>query len=663
MMATTRCSKSSRCSIDLRDWRARKRLPKRYGELLASSTRAVTAVAAVVWTRHAGGPWQVEHQLQLDELELDASAAQRDAHQRMLLAVASSGAGLIAAPQFDRAGSHAEANENLSPYLLVLAPVMVDGEPVALLELAQRAGSSPAARRGYLRLLETLAEIAGDFHRATRLRELTAAQDQWRQWAQFARRIHRSLDPRQTAYVLVNEARRLIECDRVCLLIRRRRKLQLQAVSGTESFDPRANFTRGVERLVGAALAVGEPLWIADDWRGLPPEIETPLQAYLDECHARSVAILPLEHEDGATGEKEIIGALLIEQFHAGLNAALRRRAEAVGLQATAALGNALEVERLPLARLSRGLAKVRWLATGRRLPRALTVGALLLAVLGALIVWPAELRISARGELRPAMRREVFAPLDGVVERLTARHGQQVEIDQVLAVLRSPELELQQRRVEGERQTALKRLEALAAGRVGKRFTTEEELREYRRLSAEEEEVKAELAGLSAQQAILEHQAAALTVKSPIAGEVLTWNPGELLTARPVARGQTLLTIAQTDGPWVLEVPLPDEQSGHVLESFQRAQSSGKQVAVEYMLATRPGEKLRGHLEAIAESTEADRDNRPSVRLTIALDDGQQSELRPGATAVAKIDCGQRSVGYVWLHDLIDTARGWLFF
>jgi hypothetical protein len=223
--------------------------------------------------------------------------------------------------------------------------------------------------------------------------------------------------------------------------------------------------------------------------------------------------------------------------------------------------------------------------------------------------------------------------------------------------------LELQQRRVEGERQTAQKRLEALAAGRLGKRFTTDEELQEYRRLTAEEAEVKAELAGLAEQQKILEQQAAQLTVKSPIAGEVLTWDVANLLMARPVARGQSLLTIAEVSGPWVLELQLPDEQAGHVLVAYQAAQAEKQQVPVEYMLATRPGEKLQGHIQAIAQSTEADRDNRPSVRVTIALDDKQLPELRPGATTVAMIDCGQHPLGYVWLHDLIDTVRTWLFF
>jgi len=29
----------------------------------------------------------------------------------------------------------------------------------------------------------------------------------------------------------------------------------------------------------------------------------------------------------------------------------------------------------------------------------------------------------------------------------------------------------------------------------------------------------------------------------------------------------------------------------------------------------------------------------------------------------VAKIACGRRSLGYVWLHELWDTVRGWLVF
>jgi multidrug efflux pump subunit AcrA (membrane-fusion protein) len=426
--------------------------------------------------------------------------------------------------------------------------------------------------------------------------------------------------------------------------------------------------------LATAALLTEEALWIEDDWHGLAPEVEQPLQAYLDECHARSVGILPLRVEVPATGSlvnsafertvrTKVIGALVVEQFQSGFDSALRQQTAVICEQGSTALSNALEVEQLPLAGLMRKVAATRWWLTLQGLPRTLLAAGLLL-LMGLLLTFvPAELRITARGELQPEERRDVFAPLDGVMDQIAVQHGKRVTAGEVLAVLRSPDLELQQRRVEGETQTARKRLEALGAGRVGKRFTTNEELQEYQRMTAEEAEIKAELAGLGEQEKILSQQQADLTVKSPLAGEVLTWDVANLLQARPVGRGQTLLVVANVAGPWVLELQLPDEQAGHVLAAYQQAQQQQRPVEVEYMLATQPGEKYGGQIKAVSLSTEMDREQRPSVKVSIALNDQRHPELRPGATATAQIACGQRALGYVWLHDLIDTVRTWLFF
>jgi hypothetical protein len=41
-----------------------------------------------------------------------------------------------------------------------------------------------------------------------------------------------------------------------------------------------------------------------------------------------------------------------------------------------------------------------------------------------------------------------------------------------------------------------------------------------------------------------------------------------------------------------------------------------------------------------------------------VEFDRSQIQQLRPRATAIPRIYCGQQSLGYVWLHDLIDTIR-----
>jgi hypothetical protein len=57
-----------------------------------------------------------------------------------------------------------------------------------------------------------------------------------------------------------------------------------------------------------------------------------------------------------------------------------------------------------------------------------------------------------------------------------------------------------------------------------------------------------------------------------------------------------------------------------------------------------------------------------PVVILKVALDEdelrnGASSDLRPGVSARAKIACGRKPLGYVWLHDIWDAAIEWLRF
>jgi hypothetical protein len=48
---------------------------------------------------------------------------------------------------------------------------------------------------------------------------------------------------------------------------------------------------------------------------------------------------------------------------------------------------------------------------------------------------------------------------------------------------------------------------------------------------------------------------------------------------------------------------------------------------------------------------------------VTVGVDHERIAERAPGAGVVARIHCGRRSVGYVWLHDLIEAVRSRIAF
>ena len=181
----------------------------------------------------------------------------------------------------------------------------------------------------------------------------------------------------------------------------------------------------------------------------------------------------------------------------------------------------------------------------------------------------PAEFTVTGPGELWPDHRREVFASTSGIVDQILVAHGDEVKPGQPLLVLRDPELESETPRILGEIATVNERLKGVQASRlVG--GTGPDAASRARQLTADEEELKERLRTLERQRQLIEERREALTLRSPIAGSVLTWEVAQHLSARPVERGQALLSIGETSGAWIVEVRVADKDAGHLLRARQ---------------------------------------------------------------------------------------------
>src|SRR5262249_51771338 len=64
----------------------------------------------------------------------------------------------------------------------------------------------------------------------------------------------------------------------------------------------------------------------------------------------------------------------------------------------------------------------------------------------------------------------------------------------------------------------------------------------------------------------IVEEQIESMKIRSPQEGIVTTWEVKRQLMGRPVDYGTELLQVAATDGEWILEVEVPDDDMGPVL-------------------------------------------------------------------------------------------------
>ena len=554
-----------------------------YGQFLPRVVSALAAVGGAVWTLNPEGRLALQYQINIQETNLRESEERQAQHGRLLYKALSGGEAILVPPysgpgEADRADGEVPA-ANPTEFLLLLGLLKTDLESVGLVEVFQRSDSSPTTQKGYLRFLIQMCELAGDFLKSHQLRHFSDRQTLWTQLEDFTRTVHISLDPREAAYTIANEGRRLVECDRVSVAIRKGRKCRIEAVSGQDLFDKRSNTIRLLGKLATAVVASGNPIWYTGDTRDLPPQVEEAVQEYVDEAHSKTVAVLPLrrppppeEDDPKKRVEREApIGALIVEQIEdSRVSASLTHRAEVVCQHSSTALANALEHQNLFLMPVWRTLGKTRWIVEARTLPKTLSIGGAVIALLLVLGFWPADFALEGKGTLEPVVRQNVFASVEGIVKDIPVGidHGAFVKANQLLVKLRSTQVEATLQEVVGKRNATTEELlsvqRELSAGRLLKP-------EERNRLIGRQSELKQTLTSLELQWDLYQKKQAELEVRSPIGGQIITWDLRNHLRDRPVQWGDQLMQVADPSGPWRLEVHMPENRLGHIAD-YQRA-------------------------------------------------------------------------------------------
>jgi multidrug resistance efflux pump len=94
-------------------------------------------------------------------------------------------------------------------------------------------------------------------------------------------------------------------------------------------------------------------------------------------------------------------------------------------------------------------------------------------------------------------------------------------------------------------------------------------------------------------------------------------------------------------------------------------AQAAGRDLRVDYILATDPGTRHQGVVKEIHEQAEVrgDEGNTVLVRVTIDPSRHEKEELGAGASVTARVACGKRSLGYVWFHDVLSFIQTQVLF
>jgi len=177
-------------------------------------------------------------------------------------------------------------------------------------------------------------------------------------------------------------------------------------------------------------------------------------------------------------------------------------------------------------------------------------------------------------------------------------------------------------------------------------------------RMAGELMQLRQETENIERELALLRQKQKQLTVTAPQRGQVVTWKVRELLLKRPVSRGQGLLTLANPDGPWELELNLPERRLVHV-----QAASANAPLDVTFVLSSHPGQTFHGRVVEIEQAAEVRGDEGNTLLVRVAVEKDQLPPLHDQTTVTAKLNCGRTSIGYAWFCDLIETVHSKVLF
>lgn len=673
-----------------------------YQHFLNSALSAIDAPAGAVWMRTPQGFLQIACQLNLDKVGLDAKRGGRQCHNEVLRMVFQA---TPPQPQMlepnGRLGAGPSPNSgvpaaNLTDYFALFAPIVsAERQSLGVLEIFQSPTHDPRLYPTFLNFTLQMAGYASQYHQFSTTRTTSGMEKSYTAVESFARLVHTSLNPTQVAYLVANEGRKVIEADRLCVGVRHaRKKITIEAVSGADVVEKASTHIRRMRRLMESVNAWGETLTFKGTKdEGLPPAVSQALDGYLAESTPKFLIVQPIrdEREDATpkAKEKKARSVLLMESFNPPEQTEpLVQRLEVIGKHAAPALYNAAEMKKVPLKALWWPILKVQEGLGGKA--RFFTIGGVVLAaaLLAALILIPTSLRMEAKGQLLPVEISQVFASRDGIVRDIKVKTNDVVGTGTPVVSLYSADLEDKLEKVQSD-------LNQARANEEGNRILLRDSSGRLNKGDEVDLNTKIKLAELtqaSLQQSLnalyssynvdrsrrggfflasVEDKNAAKRPAGTVRWTVLNDDKRSELLGRTVKPNEPLVRVANLEGPWHLELKVPQRNIGQILKAFgdpkmHKVDAAGKQyLDVDVLLASEGDRSYLGRMykdgiagEAVPNKTDQN-ENEPIVTADVKLNlpDIPQDQWVPpsqftsGLEVRTRIRCGDHSLGYAWFH------------
>lgn len=574
-------------------------------------------------------------------------------------------------PDQESAGGHNGAADER--FLMLMSPVYDRKESCCgTLELVQRGDISASAKDGYLRFLNQIAKLFQRWHEHQDLNRLSKSADKWTEKVDFINEVHGTIDTKETAYSIANEARRLLNADRVSVAKWNGRRCKVVAISSQDKFDNRANVVKKLSNVATASVSGDTPFWITGDTEGLAPSVARKINDYLDESNSRTLAVLPLAKrpDDSPTlemkkskREKPVkLGAVIIEYFDADVTRdQITEDCNLIVGQSQLALNNARRHNEIFLAPLWKRLGWLQKLLFRDHFAKTMTGLAALTLLTLAMIFWPIELKMRVDGVMHPETRQSVYAQTPGIITEILIDENSDVKAGQPLLRMKNVDLSLQMNQTQSQMATLRAQIQSAEFQIVTGSRDPKEAIDAGAQLALLQEQLQAKLK----LQELLEEKQKALEITAPIDGTIITRDPQRRLAELPVNASQMLLQVSRQDGPWELEIRIPQHKIAYVDEAIKESlenDGDGK-LRVEFATATNPNETLVGKLVSVSDRTFPDEQGVPHYRGIVSDVDIQPLEKpRPGAGVTVRIFCGKVPLGFYCFYQPWDWFRTWWF-
>ncbi|QEG24583.1 efflux RND transporter periplasmic adaptor subunit [Mariniblastus fucicola] len=563
----------------------------------------------------------------------------------------------------------AEASQVTSPFLMLFSPVLNrQKDAVGAVELIQRGDISPQAQEGYLRFLTQIAALFQRWHERQENTTVAKRSEKWTEKMEFISEVHRSIDFKETAYAIANEARRVLGADRVSVGRWNGKNCKILAISSQDRFDNRANVVRKLGNVATASVGADSTFWVTGGTEAIAPEVAKKINDYLDESHSRTLAVIPLAIRPDDVPDLEMtkrnkkvrkLGAIVLEYFDDDVTEeAIHDDCQLVVEQSQLALENARKHGEIFLQPILKKLGWLQQTLFGDHLKKTLTGLAALALLTLAMIFLPWELKMKVDGVLHPETRRHVYSTSKGIIEEVNFEDGDEVQKDALLLKM----VDYDRKQQMDARQTELKRIRAQADEAYRQMAAARSDTQQQARLQAELSAYKAQEAQtiemIENDQRVMNE---VLEVRAPIDGTIVTWNPQQRLKGLVVEPNQTLVTLSELDGQWQLEVNIPHNKVGYVDRALKDARDDDDRnndaIVAEFALSTNPSKTYRGELQRVSIRPHTDESGIQKYRGIIKVEpDGLNlKELRHGAGATVKIHCGKVPLYKACFHQIID--------